>query len=97
MYFAEGFRAKSDGGRKSNAWHRGVLDLPGAANLVKNHQAKHARINRDRSRSFINQHVVAFFDVVNTNLRISSDFRCFNHSPITGAAIHAHSQKGGTR
>jgi hypothetical protein len=50
--------------------------------LGKELPSKHVTINRDRSRSLYQQHVVALFDVVNTNLRIFSDFRGFDHSPI---------------
>ena len=35
-----------------------------------------------RHDDFINEHVVALFDVVNANLRIFPDFRSFDHSSI---------------
>ena len=54
----------------------------GIANLVKNYQANTSRLIAIAHDHFINQHVVALFDVVNTNLRIFSDFRGFDHSPI---------------
>jgi hypothetical protein len=84
MYFAEGFRAKSDGAENQTPGYRGVLDLPGAeiANLVRITKQNMPRLIAIAHDHFINQHVVAFFDVVNTNLRIFSDLRGFNHSPI---------------
>jgi hypothetical protein len=55
---------------------------PGIGNLVKKLPSKCATLIAIAHDHFINQRVVAFVDVVNANLRIFSDFRGFDHSPI---------------
>ena len=79
---ASAFRLKLEKAKTPGDEH--CLDPPGAELAwFENQPSKRAILVPDFGHDdFINDHVVAVFNVVNANLRIFSDFRSFDHFSI---------------